>query len=205
MASSDSLDPKSVIDLLNSTSQGVNDLMKQYADEYAARADRLSAVRDRIQKSANPPADQLAALSEAITQADTLARNLKSIATRVAGKPAVGPEDLAATGRVVDASGAGIAKVSVRLTDQAGVLNVGQAVQTGPGGDFSLVFKPCEIPSPPPTLILAVEDAAGKRVGVSDPVTLQPASPLYLEIGLTNPQAPAAGPAAKSGPPVEPK
>jgi hypothetical protein len=95
-------------------------------------------------------------------------------------------------------------QVWVRLTDQAGSLSIGSPVKADTSGDFSLVFKSCEIPAGAANLVVAAEDANGMRFATSDPVTLKAASPVYLELTLSSPAAAPAQPTTPGTPPPSP-
>src|SRR5262249_31773826 len=120
--------------------------MKDFAAGQAARATRLTAVRDRLKKSPKTPPRVLQNLNQAITLSTARAQAMGGLADRIAQRPTFEPADLVVFGHVTTATAAMQPDMSVRLTDSVGHLSVGSPVKVASSGDFSLVFKACEIP-----------------------------------------------------------
>ena len=182
-------DYAAVAEAMRTISDAVTADMKDFAAQQAASTVRLTAVRDRLQKSAKTPPATLQKLNQAISASNTLAQNIGGVAQRISQRPVVDPADLAIFGQVLDAKGAGAPGLYVRLTDSAGSLKIGSRAKTDASGDFSLVLKSCEVPAQATGLVVVVEDANGARLAASDAVTPKAGSPVYVELTLSAPAA----------------
>jgi hypothetical protein len=171
-------------DALRSIADQSTTLMKNFATAQKARSVRLTAVRDRLRKSAKTSPAVMTKLDAAISASSAVAQNVGALADRIARRPAVDPADPAVFGNVADATGAPAANLYVRLSDSAGKLKAGSRAKTDASGDFSLVFKSCEVPESEQGLVVAVEDAGGKRLASSGPITPKAGSPVYVELTL---------------------
>lgn len=171
--------------------------IQDFATAMTARATRLTAVRARLAANANTPPATLANLDQNITASSSLASSLGALATRIAQRPTVDPADLAIFGTAVAAPGATPAAVWVRLTGNSGVLKIGSRVQASASGDFSLVYKSCEIPAGTTNLQVVAEDANGAQLGAV-PVTPKAGSPACIQLTLANSAASSTAPAQKT-------
>jgi hypothetical protein len=184
-------DYTAIADALRSIADESTTSMKKFAIAQTARAARLTAVRDRLRKSAKTSPAVMKKLDAAISGSSAVAQNVGALADRIAKRSAFDPADPAVFGNVADATGAPAANLYVRLSDSAGTLKAGSRAKTDASGDFSLVIKACEIPECEQGLVVAVEDAGGKRLVSSGPVTPKAGSPIYVELTV-----PAGKPAA---------
>lgn len=184
-------DYAAVADVLRSIADESTTSMKKFAIAQTARAARLMAVRNRLRKSSKTSPAAMKRLDAAIAASTALTQNIGTLADRIAKRPAVDPADPAVFGTVADATGTPVANLYIRLSDSAGTLKAGSRAKTDASGDFSLVFKSCELPESEQGLVVAVEDATGKRLASSGPITPTAGSPVYVELTL-----PAGKPAA---------
>lgn len=169
--------------------------MQNFAADQAARAARLTAIRDRLSKKLGAGDARVANLTKNIATSTAVAQGFQLQARRIARRPPINPADLAVRGRVFDPNGAAVPNVFVRLSNQNSSLKIGPRAETDDSGDFTLAVTTGDLPSPAPPLFLVVETDAGVQIAVSpQAITLQAGSPLYVEL-VEGSKPPAEAPA----------
>ena len=179
MSSMNESDFPAIVDAARGISSSGTTAMNDFATAMTARATRLTAVRNRLQKSSKTAPAVLQKLDQKIATSTSLSQNLGGLASRIQQRPSVDPSDLAVLGHI---TGAGASGVWVRLKGNSGSLSIGNRVKVASTGDFSLVFKSCEIPAGTANIEVIAEDAAGTRLAASNPITLKAGSPVYVDL-----------------------
>ena len=177
--------------LLGSIAKGSREQSRTLADIHQARAQRQSAIADRLASTLGDQHARVRALRGSGEMSRRVAVELGRALSRAEGARDVQPGSLLLSGRVLDAAGGPLAGFTVRLSDRTAALRVPGSTVTDELGEFVLAVSPQGFDRNATDLALVVEDAQERIAGMSAaPLRVQPDVWQRVELTAATPQPP---------------